>query len=78
VAWYVVGDLGVWSLAPSMLCGVSGVTLGHRARRAAPGSSDAVLAMAGLLLSYGGIVLTLAPMVLIVLAFSSPDTFVGP
>jgi hypothetical protein len=62
-----------------MVCGVSGVALGHRAHRAAPGSSDAALAMAGLLLSYGGIILTLAPTVLIVLAFSlSPDTFVGP
>jgi len=47
--------------AASFVCGVIGVALGHLARRrAAPDSSDAALAAAGLVFSYMGALVSLA------------------
>ncbi|HEX8033730.1 MAG TPA: hypothetical protein VF510_07780 [Ktedonobacterales bacterium] len=65
------------SFAPSFACGVIGVVLGHlaRARRAAPGNSDTVLATAGLVLSYGGTILSLALFALIGLALGLAGPF---
>jgi hypothetical protein len=65
------------SYAPSVACGVVGVVLGHlaRARRAAPDRSDAVLATAGLVLSYGGTFLSLALFALIVLFLALAGPF---
>lgn len=64
------GLLGVWLYVASIACGVIGVVLGHlaRARLVAPHSGNARLATAGLVLSYGGILLSLAFYVLVLLA----------
>jgi hypothetical protein len=60
--------LGVWLDVASLACGVIGVVLGHLARRAAPHSGTAALATAGLVLSFGGVLLFLAFYVLAMLA----------
>ncbi len=59
---YFAGIVRGLPFAASFVCGAIGVVLGHlaRARRAAPGSSDAALATAGLVLSYVGALLSLA------------------
>jgi hypothetical protein len=64
-----------------LTCGVIGVVLGHlaRTRRAALGSRGAMLARAGLVLSYGGTLLPLALLALIVLLFQLAGPFpIGP
>jgi hypothetical protein len=69
--------LGGWSFYLSVACGVIGVVLGHlaRARRAAPGNRSTVLATAGLVLSYGGTLLSLALIALIFLALDVSGPF---
>jgi hypothetical protein len=70
-----------WFLAIGVACGVMGVVLGHsaRARRAALGSRGAMLATAGLVLSYGGTLLPLAFLALTVLFFQLAGPFpIGP
>jgi hypothetical protein len=79
-----------WSFAPSaafrlfpfsgitsVACGVIGIVLGHvaRTRRAAPGSNDAALATAGLVLSYGGTLLCLALYALLVISLTRAGPF---
>ncbi len=66
-------------VACGVTCGVIGAVLGHLARRAALGSRGAVLARAGLVLSYGGTLLPLAFLALIVLFFQLAGPFpIGP
>jgi hypothetical protein len=64
-----------WSFAPSFACGVVGVALGHLARRAAPGSSETALATAGLVLSYGGVLLSVALFAVIALLLDLAGPF---
>lgn len=73
---FAAGLLGVWLYVASIACGVIGVVLGHRARarRAATHSGNAALATAGLVLSYGGVLLSLAFYVLVLLAVTQIRT----
>ncbi len=66
-----------WFFALSVACGVMGVVLGHLARagRAMLGSSGAVLATAGLVLGYGGTLLPLAFIAVIVVLFQLAGPF---
>jgi hypothetical protein len=70
-----------WFLALSLACGVLGVVLGHLAcaGRAALRRGGAVLATAGLVLSYGGTLLPLVSIALIYLFFLLAGPFpIGP
>ena len=74
---YAANPFGVWSYFASVTCGVIGVVFGHlaRARRAAPGSRHTTLAMAGLVLSYGGTLLPLALFAFFTLVFGLAGPF---
>jgi hypothetical protein len=67
---YSAGLLGIWPYPASLACGLIGALLGHlaRARQTAPGRRQAAFATAGLVLSYGGILLCVAPYALIYVA----------
>jgi hypothetical protein len=69
--WVYEGPLLVWVYAASVACGVIGAVLGHlaRAHPPAPRSRHAALTVAGLVLSYGGTLLSVGFYVLVYLAF---------
>ncbi len=69
---YVERLLPGWFYVGSVVCGVIGAVFGHRARahRAAPGSRNAALAVTGLVLSYGGVILSLGFVALVLLALT--------
>jgi hypothetical protein len=65
----------------SVVCGIMGAVLGHLARthRDAPRHSNSALAIAGLVLSYGGILVALAFEALVYVAFALAGPFpIGP
>jgi hypothetical protein len=64
-----------WSLAPSLVCGAIGAAFGHLVRRVARRSSDVRLATAGLVLSYGGALLSIALVVALAWALDSAGPF---
>jgi hypothetical protein len=64
-----------WSFVPSLACSAMGAVLGHLARRATRRSSDTVLATAGLVLSFGAALLSIALFVAPVWALASAGPF---
>lgn len=64
-----------WSFVPSFACGAIGVMFGHLARRVTRRSSAAGPATAGLVLSYGGALLSIALVVAIAWALDSAGPF---
>jgi len=79
--WVIESPLPVWVYAASVACGVIGAVSGHLAgaRPIAPGSRHAALAVAGLVLSYGGILLSVGFFALVHLAFALAGPFpIGP
>ena len=72
VSVYLAALLAAWLPIASVACGVIGAVLGRvaRARRAALGRSGTALATAGLVLSCGGFLLSLALYALLLWSFS--------
>jgi len=64
-----------WSFGPGLACSAMGAVLGHLARRAMCRSSDTVLATAGLLLSYGTALLSIALFVALFWALAAGGPF---
>jgi hypothetical protein len=65
----------MWSFIPSLACGAIGAAFGHLARRVTRRSSDAGLATAGLVLSYGGALLSIDLVVALAWALDSAGPF---